>query len=139
MMAALTNIEPKKKPRILISFVRAQITAMLATTVDFGVMIGLKELLGMWYLLAVTIGTMAGGIIGFLLGRNWAFISKETKPIHQVQKYFIVMAGSFVLNVGGVYLLVENTHLQYIISKIIVAIIVGIGFNFLLQRYYVFK
>ena len=138
-MAAVTDIKHTNKPRIIISLIRAQITAMLATAVDFGVMIGLKELLDMWYLLAVTIGTLAGGTVGFLLGRNWAFLSKETKPVDQVRRYFVVMLGSFVLNVGGVYLLVENTQLQYIASKIIVAVIVGIGFNFMLQRYYVFK
>lgn len=138
-MDAITHIKPKKKPRIIISFVRAQITAMLATTVDFSIMIGLKELLNMWYLFAVIIGTLMGGMVGFSLGRNWAFISKETKPIYQAKKYFVVMVGSFMLNVGGVFLLVESMNLQYIVAKVVVAVIVGIGWNFMLQRYYVFK
>jgi len=138
-MDAITNIKLTKKPRVIVSFFRAQITAMLATTVDFSVMIGLKELLDMWYLFAVIIGTLMGGLVGFLLGRNWAFISKDAKLVKQIRKYFFVMVGSFLLNVGGVVFLVESMHMQYIVSKVIVAIIVGIGFNFMLQRYFVFK
>ena len=138
-MDAITDIKSTKKPRVIVSFFRAQITAMLATAVDFIVMISLKELLGFWYLFAVIIGTLVGGLVGFLLGRNWAFISKAAKLIKQVRKYFFVMVGSFLLNVGGVVFLVESMHIQYIIAKVIVAIIVGIGFNFVLQRYFVFK
>ena len=135
----ITAIKSGKKPRKIISFFRAQVTALLATSVDFAVMILLKEVLDVWYLAAVIIGTLAGGFVGFMLGRYWAFISTEVKSIKQAKKYLVVMTGSFLLNVGGVYLMVGVFHFQYIIAKVIVSIIVGIGFNFFLQRLYVFK
>lgn len=138
-MSIITTIKSGKKPRNIISFFRAQLTAILATAVDFTVLIFFKEFLGFWYMAAVVIGTLAGGFVGFMLGRYWAFISTEVKSIKQAKKYLAVMAGSFVLNVGGVFLMVEILHFQYIIAKVIVAIIVGIGFNFFLQRYFVFK
>jgi len=138
-MSIITTVKSGKKPRMIISFLRAQVTAIIATVVDFATLILLKELLGMYYLAAVVIGTLAGGFVGFLLGRYWAFISTEVKSIKQAKKYLVVMAGSFLLNVGGIYLMVEIFHFQYIIAKVIVAIIVGIGFNFFLQRLYVFK
>jgi putative flippase GtrA len=138
-MSTITTIESVKKPRIIISFFRAQVTALAATAVDFSVMIFFKEILGLWYMVAVVIGTSAGGFVGFMLGRYWAFISTEVKSIKQAKKYLAVMVGSFLLNVGGVYLMVEDLHFQYIIAKVIVAIVVGIGFNFFLQRYFVFK
>jgi putative flippase GtrA len=54
------------------------------------------------------------------------------------------------LNVGGVYLLVEfmqdNTHLwekasgfYLIIAKVIASIIVSVGWNYVLHRYFVFQ
>ena len=138
-MSIITTIKSGKKPRVIISFLRAQVTAMIATAVDFSIMILLIELLDVWYLLAVIIATLSGGFVGFILGRYWAFISTEVRSFQQAKKYLIVMAGSFLLNVGGIYLMVEDFHIQYIIAKVIVAIIVGIGYNFFLQRYYVFK
>jgi len=87
----------------------------------------------------VVIGTLVGGFVGFMLGRYWAFISTEMRSVKQAKKYLVVMAGSFLLNVGGVFLMVETLHFQYIVAKVVVAIIVGIGFNFFLQRYFVFK
>ena len=119
-MSIITTIKSGKKPRNIISFFRAQITALVATAVDFAIMIFFKEILGLWYMIAVVIGTLAGGFVGFMLGRYWAFISTEVKSIKQAKKYLIVMAGSFMLNVGGVYLMVEVFHFQYIVAKVIV-------------------
>ena len=138
-MSIITTIKSGKKPRKIISFFRAQVTALVATATDFTVMIFFKEFLGSWYMVAVVIGTLVGGFVGFMLGRYWAFISTEVRSIKQAKKYLVVMAGSFMLNVGGVYLMVEDFHFQYIIAKVVVAVIVGIGFNFFLQRYFVFK
>lgn len=138
-MSIITTIKSGKKPKKIVSFLRAQVTAIIATAVDFGMLILLKEVFGMYYLAAVVIGTLAGGFVGFMLGRYWVFISTEVKSIKQAKKYIVVMAGSFLLNVGGVYLMVEVFHFQYIFAKVIVAIIVGVGFNFFLQRLYVFK
>ena len=138
-MSIITTIKTGKKPRIILSFFRAQATAIIATGTDFAIMIILKEFLGFYYMAAVVIGTVSGGFVGFMLGRYWAFISTEVKSIKQAKKYLMVMAGSFFLNVGGVFLMVEGLHLQYIVAKVVVAIIVGIGYNFFLQRYFVFK
>ena len=138
-MSIITTIKAGKKPRKIISFFRAQVTALAATATDFTVMIFFKEFLGSWYMVAVVIGTLVGGFVGFMLGRYWAFISTEVKSIKQAKKYLVVMVGSFMLNVGGVYLMVEDFHFQYIIAKVVVAVLVGIGFNFFLQRYFVFK
>ena len=65
-------------------------------------------------------------------------------------KYILVWIGSFVLNVGGVYLLVEllqdYTHLwekasgfSLIIAKVIVSALVSVGWNYVLHRYFVFQ
>lgn len=128
-----------KKPSFIVSFVRSQLVAVLATAVDFIVTIGLKEFFMLGYQPAVIIGAICGGITGFLLGKYWAFVSLETKTAFQALKYFPVMGASILLNFGGVVLLVAQFGIQYIIAKAIVAIAIGIGFNFTLHRYYVFK
>ncbi|RLD22282.1 MAG: hypothetical protein DRI54_08520, partial [Bacteroidetes bacterium] len=92
-MSIITTIKSGKKPRNIISFFRAQVTAIVATATDFTVMIFFKEFLGSWYMVAVVIGTLVGGFVGFMLGRYWAFISTEMRSVKQAKKYLVVMAG----------------------------------------------
>lgn len=128
-----------KKPSAIISFFRYNIIAVLATAIDFGVLIFFTEILQLWYLFSAFWGAFAGGVTAFILGRNWAFMQQEKKLATQAKKYVFVWVGSIFLNVYGLYLVVEYLGYQYIVSKIIVALIVGIGFNFLMQKYFIFK
>ncbi len=121
------------------SFFRYVIVSGLATAVDFGVLVLLTEVFGIWYLFSATIGAISGGVVGFLLGRNWAFMSTGSKAMYQAVKYSLVWIGSILLNVGLLYIIVEWIDIQYVIAKIIVAIVVGLGYNYTLQKYYIFK
>lgn len=120
-------------------FLKAQASSLIATAVDFLVTALLGKGLGVWYLAATVTGTVSGGITNFLLGRYWAFSSKEEGAGLQAIKYFIVWSGNFVLNVGGVYLFTDIFHIDFMISKIGVSLIVAIGYNYVLQKFFVFK
>lgn len=120
-------------------FLSAQVAAFIGTAVDFGVVIFLTEILGIWYIVSNAIGASCGAITNFFLGRNWVFSSTENKISHQASRYFLVATGSMILNTLGVYLLTEFTSLNYIYSKIIVAVLIAFTFNFLLQKHFVFK
>jgi putative flippase GtrA len=120
-------------------FLSAQVAAFIGTAVDFGVVIFLTEIIGVWYVVSNAIGAMCGAITNFFLGRNWVFSSTENKISHQAFRYFLVATGSMILNTLGVYMLTEFTSLNYIYSKIIVAVFIAFTFNFLLQKHFVFK
>ncbi len=128
-----------EKPGIFTSFLRYNVVAMLATAIDFAVLVLLTEVFQFWYLLSAFLGAFAGGATAFMLGRNWAFMKQEGKLSTQAKKYVLVWGASIFLNTTGLYLLVENLGLQYIISKAIISVIVGIGFNFLMQKRFIFK
>ena len=128
-----------KKPNAITSFFRYNIVAALATAIDFGVLIFFTEVFQFWYLFSAFWGAFAGGVTAFLLGRNWAFMQQKKKLATQAKKYVFVWMGSIFLNTYGLYLIVEYLGYQYIISKVIIALIVGIGFNFLMQKYFIFK
>jgi len=127
------------KPKTLTSFFRYNVVAIVATSVDFAVFILFTEALEIWYLLSAVIGAVSGGITAFVMERNWTFMKTDGKVSVQSIKYILVWSVSIFLNTAGLYLLVEFFNCRYIISKIIVAIIVGIGFNFLTHKYFVFK
>ena len=136
--APLENTDSKKKSETQ-EFLSAQVAAIIGTAVDFGVVIFLTELLGMWYVVSNVIGATCGAVTNFFLGRNWVFSATQNKISHQAFRYFLVATGSMILNTLGVYLLTEFTVLNYIYSKIIVAVLIAFTFNFLLQKYFVFK
>ncbi len=121
------------------SFLKYNIVAIVATASDFLTFILLFKLFKVWYVDATFIGALTGGTVAFTLNRNWTFIKKNGKLTKQAIKYIIVWAGSIFLNTYGLYLFVENSEISEIISKIIVSIIVGIGFNYFMYKYFVFK
>ena len=84
-------------------------------------------------------GAFTGAVISFWLGRNWAFNQKNDKWHRQAIRYAITSFLSMGLNTGGVWLITEFLDIQYVISKVIMAVIVGVFFNFPMFRYFVFK
>lgn len=128
-----------KKPSALITFFRYNIVAGVATGVDFAILVFFTEVLGLWYMLSAFIGAVAGGITAFIFQRNWAFMKKDGKLSVQAVRYLLIWIISILLNLVGMYLFVDFLGYQYILSKVIVAIIIGIGFNFIMQKYFIFR
>ncbi|PSK95014.1 GtrA family protein [Taibaiella chishuiensis] len=123
----------------MFTFLKAQVSSLLSTAVDFLITILLKELFGVWYLAASVTGTICGGITNFLLGRTWVFASKQKAAGPQALKYGLVWTGNLLLNAGGMYLFTDTFGFKYWISKVSVSLIVGIGYNYVLQKFFVFK
>ena len=139
-----------KKRHSLFMFLRAQLSAQFATLADFILTYVCFQWLGIYYVMATSIGAITGGIVNCVINYKWAFATKDCQFKWVFFKYILVWVGSFLLNVGGVYLLVEllkhHTYLwerasgfYLIIAKIIVAVIVSVGWNYVLHRYFVFQ
>ncbi len=131
-------------------FLRAQLSAQFATLADFILTYVCFQWLGIYYVMATSIGAITGGVVNCVINYKWAFATKDCQFKWVFFKYVLVWIGSFVLNVGGVFLLVEllqhHTYLwerasgfYLIIAKIIVSVIVSVGWNYVLHRYFVFQ
>lgn len=120
-------------------FVGAQFAAVAGTAVDFATMWFLKEILGFWYVTATAIGAFSGAVTNFLLGRFWVFTATESRMREQAFKYALVAAGSLLLNTIGVYIVTEFTGIHYFYSRIIVAVVIAVTYNFFLQKNFVFR
>jgi len=120
-------------------FSKASIAAFLGTVVDYLTFFGLTKLFGLWYIYAQIVGAFFGAITNFLLGRYWAFQAKEDNIKHQAIRYALVSTGSLILNTTGLYLLAEYTPLNPDISKVVIGIIVAVTYNYLMQKYFVFR
>jgi len=123
----------------LTCFVKAQIASAVATAVDFGITILLKEGCGFWYLFSTSAGSTLGGMTNFTLGRCWVFRATAPPKGAQAFRYLVVWCGSILLNIAGVFLLTSIGRLNYIVSKVFVSLLIGVTFNYILQKNFVFS
>lgn len=119
--------------------IKFNIVSLIATSVDFSIFLLLNEVFDVYYLIATVTGAICGGITAFILNRNWVFFGRNKAFNKQIRHFFIVWAGSIFLNTTGIYILVQYLKMEEIISKVIVSVIVGVLFNFIMNKYYVFK
>ncbi|TWR30999.1 GtrA family protein [Mucilaginibacter pallidiroseus] len=120
------------------TFVKAQASSLIASALDFLTTIVCKEIFHVWYVAANLIGTVVGGIANFMLGRVWVFHGESKGMPKQILKYVIVWGGNAFLNTSGVFLVTHYFGLSYIISKVVVSLIVGVTYNYFLQKKFVF-
>jgi putative flippase GtrA len=120
-------------------FLKAQAASLAGSAVDFLVTIGLVEGLHVWPVAATMLGNVAGGITNFYLGRHHVFKVSHQQVASQGVRYALVWVGSLLLNGGGMYLLTSVAHVNYLLSKTVVSLLVGFGFNYPMQLYFVFN
>jgi len=124
---------------VLLTFGKAQCSAWIASAVDFLVTILLGKVIGVKYVTATFLGALSGGIINCIINYRWVFHAIGQKKRYVAIRYLIVWVVSITLNTYGTYALTELTHMDFIISKALVAIIVAIMWNYQMQRLFVFK
>ena len=135
------------------TFMRAQFTSQISSATDFLVTIVLAKLFDIYYVLATSMGSVAGGIVNCTINYYWTFRSKECKKKYVLIKYTLVWIGSICLNTWGVYWLTESIQRVpwvqetlahffdniFIVSKVIVSLLVGWFWNYNLHRTFVYK
>lgn len=123
-------------------FTKAQLSAFTGGLLDYTVMILCTELLHIHYTISIAIGGIIGAVVNFSVNRYWTFSANRASRLpvgFQLAKFVFVVAGSITLKSSGTYLLTNWLKLDYKITRIMVDIIVSLGFNYVLQKYWVFK
>lgn len=120
-------------------FLKAQLSAFIGGLFDFGIYSLCFKLFGISAPLSNVVSGSLGAIVNFTINRFWSFQSTDTPVKKQLWKFVIVVIGSIALKSTGIYFLVDVMALNFLISKVIVEIIVSLGFNFVLQKVWVFK
>ena len=69
-------VKSTKKQSLLV-FLRAQLSAQFATLADFVLTFVCFRWLGLYYLLATSLGSIAGGIINCVINYKWTFATKD--------------------------------------------------------------
>lgn len=120
-------------------FLRAQLSAFIGGLSDFGIYTFCYTVLKFTAPFSNVISGSLGAIVNFTINRYWSFGNTQKSIGSQLWKFIIVVVGSITLKSLGIHLLVDIWHLHFLLSKLIVEVIVSLGFNYTLQRFWVFK
>jgi len=120
-------------------FLRAQLSAFIGGLSDFGIYTFCYTVLKFTAPFSNVVSGSLGAIVNFTINRYWSFGNTEKSIGSQLWKFIIVVVGSITLKSLGIHVLVDIWHLHFLPSKLIVEIIVSLGFNYTLQRFWVFK
>lgn len=126
------------KRRTIFVFSQHQISAAVATAVDFAIMIACKSGLGMTPAVATAIGSLFGAVISFTLGRHWVFHQAHGDIRGQALRYALASTLSLIFNSLGEKLFVA-LGLHYILARVLLSVVVGMLWNFPMHRYFVFR
>lgn len=134
-------------------FIRAQFSSQVASVTDFAVTIILASFFNVYYVVATFIGAVCGGVLNCAINYKWTFKAQDCKKKDVIVKYILVWIGSICLNTVGTYYLTELLgHSEwlksllggffddiYILSKIVVSLLVGLVWNYNMQRLFVYR
>lgn len=123
----------------MITFLKAQASSLIASVIDFLITILTVKFFGWWYLAGSISGNLAGGALNFYINRKWVFGAEAKDYRPQALKYILVCAGNLILVTLGVYLLTSFLNLNYLIAKILVSILIGISYNYIMQKQFIFS
>ena len=123
----------------MLTFGKAETSAIVASTVDFSLSFLLVQAVGTWYAQASFFGALAGGIINCYVNYQWVFDKQEQRKPLLILKYFVVWSFSILFNTAGTWFFTELSGMHFVIVKAIVAVIVAILWNYQMQRIFVFR
>ncbi len=135
------------------TFLRAQFSSQVSSQFDFLVTIICVNIFGIFYGNATLIGNFIGGVLNAIINYKWTFKAEYINLKAIALKFLFVWTISLFLNREGTILLTEmimNWIPQeslpdliienvFLVPKMIVSIVVGLGWNYNMQRYFVYK
>jgi putative flippase GtrA len=121
------------------TFSRSALTSLFTTALDFGTLSGLVELFGVDYVLATWIGTVVGSLSNFAINRAWAFDVRDRPRGAQFGRFLLVQAGASLLHTLGVWIFTRFAGLPYQASKVVISVLVYLGWNYPMNLWFVFR
>ncbi|HOM12123.1 MAG TPA: GtrA family protein [Rubrivivax sp.] len=89
------------------------------------------------YRFAMSVVYCVGMVFGFVLHRSWTFRNQGTWH-RSFRRYVLVYAIGYLLNLAGLWLLVDITHQSAALAQGFMILVVA-GFVFLIQKFWVFR
>lgn len=126
-------------------FLKSQTSAFAASITDYAIT-ALVCLVGGSVALSAMLGAVCGGVLNCLLNYRWTFAQTTQSKRTIASRYFLVWCGSIALNTWGTVLAdnalqrcFADNVMTVMVARVSVSIAVAVLWNYMLQKYYVFK
>ncbi|SFC25580.1 GtrA family protein [Spirosoma endophyticum] len=120
------------------TFFKVQATSLLASGIDFLTTVLCVQLWHYWYLSASVTGAVVGGLVSFIVSKKWTFAESRQPVASQFSRFVLVWLGNAGANATGLFVTTHFLGVQYLVAKTVVGILVGISYNYFLQKDFVF-
>lgn len=129
----------------LLQFARAQTSSVFSTACDFLTTAVLYRLIA-HVAFSTAAGAIVGGVVNCTINYLWTFRESLQSRRSVAFRYFLVWIGSIALNTYGTDTLVSHCSQWFdasltivMTAKAVVAVLVAVFWNFLLQKYFVYR
>ena len=119
-------------------FLKFCLVGLVNTAIDYAVYLFFSRLIGLYFLLANIIAILVAMTFSFFVNKSWTFQNKDKRFKSQYLKFAAVNGVYFLLNNSIVFALVHYLAVYDLLAKII-AIIIGLFWNFLANRFWTFQ
>ncbi|MDE7414394.1 MAG: GtrA family protein [Muribaculaceae bacterium] len=141
-----------KSDSLVPTFLRSIVSSQCSSWTDMLISFAAFAWLHLTPFLSTAIGAFVGGVVNCLINYRFTFHAQDVPWKSVIVKFALVWAGSLLLNAYGTHLLYYLfTQWDWLIdmgfrpdgffaaARLLASLIVSLGWNFILQRYFVFR
>ncbi len=118
---------------MILQLIKFGVVGVIATFVDVGVLVVLKELLHVDILLASAISFCASVTVNYILSMSFVFKRKKQSKLKEFIIFVLLSIGGLCLNQLILWIGVKFTSVYYLIVKLFAVVIVPI-YNFITRK-----
>ncbi|MBR6444244.1 MAG: GtrA family protein [Firmicutes bacterium] len=120
-------------------FSKFTVTGATCFAIDFGLMVLLKEVFGVYYLAASGISFVVATCINYLISKHWVYDVKDKHAQFKELIVFIILSAiGLGINTCLLWVFTSKVGLNYKISKLIAGMI-GSIYNYITRKLYLEK
>jgi putative flippase GtrA len=119
-------------------FIKTQAALVLGSFADFLMTFLLVDIFNCWYIAGNAAGNITGAVAQFILSSYWVFNNNKQKITARFSRFVLMWIGNIVLFGIGVYLLTRYLQLHYLLSKLIMSVLLGVSYTYLVSKKFVF-
>ena len=120
-------------------FAKFTVTGATCFAIDFGLMVLLKEVFGLYYIAASAISFIVATCINYLISKHWVYdVKDKSAQFRELIVFIILSAIGLGINTCLLWLSTAKVGLNYKISKLIAGMI-GSIYNYITRKLYLEK
>jgi len=135
-MTTAAQLRQRLQPAVVIQFIKYGLVGASNTIITF-VTYTVCVSLGVAYLAALIVGYIPGALNSYLLNRYWTFHAGHLSHAHSGTRFFVVQVAAILANLGLLYVLVHDWHVQKIAAQAILTVPVVV-ITFFINRIWTF-